>query len=362
MDTICGLIQWLCNSQKVSFAIDNDVLNVSFLGLLFATLLVWGSGIQELTKTSEYLCSPGRTSLFSSIYQNFGIPDVGSYFSSAKELLDTMYFFWIKTGGLYDFASPSMTCLYRRKHTFSVSQTKSNKGVEATLWDVPQWRNQDTESKNQENQKRLLVFNTHLDAYHHAVANRRAQIGEILDFMEDTMQSIEKVEASTMKGREDDSISVLSADNRESSRFNWSHTAVLVVGDFNIKAGSKEYWETLEFVESRLASTTSNGDNAWKDFFASVDDTDINDEDQHTYALQNSLALDQNAYGRIDYIFGIQRFGKPPKAIESTPQKEAESSRTFMPLNVVSRLIRQEPIGEESSDHYALVLEVIPAI
>ena len=83
---------------------------------------------------------------------------------------------------------------------------------------------------------------------------------------------------------------------------------------------------------------------------------------KHTYALQNLLALDQNAYGRIDYIFGIQRFGKPPKAIESTPQKEAKSSRTFTSLNVVSRLIRQEPIGEESSDHYALVLEVIPAI
>lgn len=299
--------------------------------------------------------------MFSSIYQNYDIPVFGSFFSSTKELLDTMYFFWNKTGGLYDFASPSMTCLYRSKHTFSVSQTKSNKGVEATLWDVPQWTNQDPEDKSQENRKRLLVFNTHLDAYHHAVANRRAQIGEILDFMEDTMQSIEKVQASTMKGREDHSISVISTDNRENNRFDWSHTAVLVVGDFNIKAGSKEYWETLEFVESRLASTTSNVDNAWKDCFA-TNDSDFDDEDQHTYALQNSLALDQNAYGRIDYIFGIQRFGKPPKAIESTPQKEAKSSRTFMPLNVVSRLIRQEPIGEESSDHYALVLEVIPAI
>lgn len=289
------------------------------------------------------------------------IPGFGALFSEAKELLNTAYFHWHQTGGLYDFATPTMTCRYRSKHTFSVSRSKSNKGVEATLWDVPQWENQEKGNDvNWQNRKRLLVFNTHLDPWH--VANRRTQIGEILEFMEDTMQSIEKIDTSTAEDKEEGTHNSFSNTDQKGYGYDWTNTAVLVVGDFNIKAGSTEYWKTLEFLESMSGLTNSNDSNPWKDYFTSPDESDEDNTAQHTYALQNSLAVYPDDCGRIDYMFGIQRFGKTPKAIENASQQTQKHFRTFMSLNMVSRSIRKEPIGDESSDHYALVLEVVPEI
>lgn len=331
---------------------------VSFL--LSFPIQVWGTGIQELTRTSNFSSPPQRTSLFSANYQNSEIETKGfiSFLGSGKELLDTLYFHWQKTGGLYDFSNQSMACRYRSKHTFAVSRSKSSKGVEATLWDVPQWR--DGQSGNcsgskEKNRKRLLVFNTHLDPWH--AANRRAQIREIFHFIEDTLQSIESIHA---KDKEDSPPSFYKGEELEYRKHDWSQTGVMVVGDFNIKAGSKEYWETLEYMES--VSTPSDGNSSWIDYFSFPGGADDGSEDQHTYALQNLLVEYPKDCGRIDYIFGIQRFGNLPKAMVGTTLQQSESPRIFMPLNAVSSLIRKEPIGAESSDHYALILEVIPAI
>ena len=261
-----------------------------------------------------------------------------------------------------------MACRYRSKHTFAVSRSKSKKGVEATLWDVPQWWSSDDcnsnsnsnsdgnggiqGNDNKQRHKRLLVFNTHLDPWH--VANRRKQIREIFDFIEDTLQSIENVDVSIS----------------EEDSYDWSQTGVMVVGDFNIKAGSEEYWETLKLLESMSAQLNNNGNpHAWNDYFFLPGETDVDNEDrQHTYALQNSMVEYPEDCGRIDYMFGIQRLAtKLPESstdreTPTPPQPPKRKLRTFMPLSVVSRSIRKEPIGVESSDHYALILEVIPAV
>eukprot|EP00533_Pseudo-nitzschia_delicatissima_P006868 CAMPEP_0116081928 /NCGR_PEP_ID=MMETSP0327-20121206/2463_1 /TAXON_ID=44447 /ORGANISM="Pseudo-nitzschia delicatissima, Strain B596" /LENGTH=390 /DNA_ID=CAMNT_0003572705 /DNA_START=216 /DNA_END=1388 /DNA_ORIENTATION=+ len=324
---------------------------------------VWGSGIQELTKTSDYSSSPRRNSLFSTtVEDNKIIKMLGfeSLVGTVKELMDTLHFHWQKTGGLYDFSRPSVTCWYRNKHTFAVSRSRSNKGVEATLWDIPQWCSSHSDNGNdntEQSKRRLLVFNTHLDPWH--VANRRRQIREIFDFIENTLQAIENMSPSTAVENTLQS-SLYKGDERNPNGYDWSQTGVLVVGDFNIKAGSKEYWETLEYVKS--TSKPSIGFDGWKDYFYLSGESEEESEDQHTYALQNSMVKYPNDCGRIDYIFGIQSFGKPLESGDSTSQQQPQYHRVFMPLSVVSRSIRKEPIGDESSDHYALILEVIPDI
>jgi hypothetical protein len=246
---------------------------------------VWGSGLAELTDNIRYTLPPHRTpwNIFSSI-------------PSLSEVVNTWYLRWMRTGGLYDFASPELTCRYRSKHTFTKSRTKSLKGVEATLWDVPQWGVD----------KRLLVFNTHLDPWH--VDNRRFQVQEIVKFVGETIEAIDK---------NDDTI--LPKD------FNWTNTAVVILGDFNIKADTAEYQDTL----------MSNP--GWIDYFQG--------ELRHTYANENSLARSPKDYGRIDYIFGLQSYG---------------TTHRFLPLKVVHRAIRKEAPGDESSDHYALEIELVP--
>ena len=324
---------------------------------------VWGSGIQELTKTSDYSSPPRRSSLLSTIYDNNNVlKSLGfeSLVGTAKELIDTLYFHLQKTGGLYDFSRLSMTCRYRSKHSFAVSRSRSNKGVEATLWDIPQWYSSDSDNGNdnaEQTKRRLLVFNTHLDPWH--VPNRRAQIREIFDFIENTLQAIENASQSTAAETTRHS-SFYKGDEQTSNEYDWSHTGVLVVGDFNIKAGSKEYWETLEYLKS--TSKLSTGSDGWKDYFFLPGESEEDNDDRHTYALRNSMVEYPNDCGRIDYIFGIQSFGKPLDSVGGTAQQLPQCRRAFMPLSVVSRSIRKEPIGDESSDHYALIVDLIPDI
>eukprot|EP00539_Tryblionella_compressa_P003177 CAMPEP_0178747280 /NCGR_PEP_ID=MMETSP0744-20121128/8237_1 /TAXON_ID=913974 /ORGANISM="Nitzschia punctata, Strain CCMP561" /LENGTH=291 /DNA_ID=CAMNT_0020400505 /DNA_START=246 /DNA_END=1121 /DNA_ORIENTATION=- len=243
---------------------------------------VWGAGLPELLRdVTAHVTPPLRTPWL--VFGN----------GLLAETINTAYLHIMKTGGLYDFSTPSMICRYRKKHTFTKSRSKSRKGVEATLWDVPQWGEG----------KKLLVFNTHLDPW--SVSNRRHQVGEILEFFRDTLQTI---------------------DERSNGTHDWSNTGVIALGDFNIKADSAEYEETL----------MSN--QGWIDYFQ--------DELGQTYATDNSLANYPEDCGRIDYIFGVERYG---------------TSHRFLPLKAVSRSIRKEPVGEESSDHYALLLDLLPA-
>ncbi len=251
---------------------------------------VWGAGLAELTvrnstKQQHYSVPPHR-----SPWTIFGHGS-GLLF----EVLNTLYLHYQKTGGLYDFSCPSCVCWYRKKHTFTKSRSKSNKGVEATMWSIPNW-----EGGN----KTLLVFNTHLDPWN--CLNRRHQIHEIFEFIHETLATIDR-------------------SNIQDGQHDWSQTGVLVVGDFNIKADSVEYREVLI------------NNHGWRDFFRG--------ESQQTYALENSLVSSPADCGRIDYIFGIDSIG----------------SQKFMKLEAVSRSIQKEPAGMESSDHYPLIVELLPS-
>jgi hypothetical protein len=244
---------------------------------------VWGSGLRQLVQTkddddSSFSTPPGREPLLAS----WG----GGYLGEVvSEVVNTLYLHWMQAGGLYDFSTDEIECDYRKKHTFTVSRSRSLKGVEATLWKIPQWGPE----------RWLLVFNTHLDPW--AETNRDLQVQQLVSVFEDTLQDL--------------------------PTWNWSQTGVVVVGDFNIKADSEEY--------RRLVSKYD-----WKDYFQGVL--------QQTYALENSQVAIPADCGRIDYIFGIQRFGK----------------YTFLPLACLSRSIDKQSRGQELSDHYPLRIELMP--
>mmetsp|Transcript_21576 Transcript_21576/g.59971 ORF Transcript_21576/g.59971 Transcript_21576/m.59971 type:complete len:496 (-) Transcript_21576:852-2339(-) len=405
---------------------------------------VWGSGIWELTRGIEHSIPPRRSSsrlasgflwLAKSCSSNgsgngncngsgsgdssgdssndsgnarWGAAASLSFrFSRLGELVDTLRFHWQRTGGLYDASRPSLSCLYRRKHTFGVSRSRSHKGVEATLWDVPQWNERpersDTDnatggtaectstsaSTSTSHRRQLLVFNTHLDPWH--PSNRKQQIAEIAGFMEETLRSIEDgaVTGDSCSVNDRRSPSLLSSwcfellfpctnqggDPQQRSGYDWSQTAVLVVGDFNIKAGSDEY-----------RGMFSRPCRDWIDCFASDGESDDGDHhhhpEKHTYAVRNSLVEYPEDCGRIDYILGIPSLVDDDRndgegddrttqnGVDCDCARRSRSggerqgpprSRVFLPLTVVSRWIRTEPIGEESSDHYALIVELIPS-
>jgi hypothetical protein len=261
---------------------------------------VWGSSFENLVDHDIHNTPAGR------------VPIVFAFSLLKKKLpqflIDTLHTGYLYgSGGLYDLSAKlgehTVKCMYRRKHTFSISQSRSLKGVEATLWTIPQWGDH----------RQLLVFNTHLDPSTKGTENRRTQVTEILDFMAQTF----------------DELSNQGADNETGVPLcptqDWSSTGVLVMGDFNIKASSDEYQQTLKRHE-------------WTDYFLGVE--------QHTYAKENSLAFSASAWGRIDYIFGVHRFGK----------------YTFLPLLCLEKSIPIPDVGQELSDHYPLVVQLVPTM
>lgn len=267
---------------------------------------VWGSGLIELTQSIDYDIPPFRRLLPHWWTNNVCSAVLPAALAEMVNSLHLLY--WRQTGGLYDFSLPQLHCCYRKKHTFTKSRSKSLKGVEATLWDIPQWgENNSNHHHHRRRRRQLLVFNTHLDPWH--VDNRNIQIQEIFDFVGETLSAIEK------------------KNDEDTATIDWSNTAVLLVGDFNMKPDSDKYREIF---------LRSNEDLI--DYFEG--------ERQHTYAIENSWTCYPKDCGRIDYIFGLQRYG---------------STHEFLPLEVVSRDIRKEISCEESSDHYALEIELMPA-
>lgn len=266
--------------------------------------------------------------------------------SAIASFIDTIYFTLLQTGGLYDFSrvESAISCQYRNKHTFSVSRSKSFKGVEVSMWEIPQWQRPNDKIKSQ-----LIVFNTHLDPWNDK--NRKKQIDEILTFIESTLRLIEK--------------------QGQNQQYDWSHTGVLLLGDFNIKADSDEYNDTFMPLSSasrrntytisrtlNIRSCKRQIDVVLNDFFSGYCDS----PKDHTYNIDNSLVEYPGDCGRIDYIFGIDCFGsKIPGVVDGELDlNDSNSYRNFMKLDIIHRSIQSQPIGSESSDHYALIVDLIP--
>ena len=359
---------------------------------------VWGTGLSELTESlnddsnnSNQNCNNQNDSDGKNTFQ---VPPsrssmVPSSFGILAEMIHTLYFHLCQTGGLYDIVQKKsnnigngssnnncITCLYRSKHTFPISRSKSKKGVEATLWAIPQWQLKDDDNGNDNDNDgdteriqtntivsskfsskstlqnsstllsrtaTLLVLNTHLDPWH--PTNRSHQIQEITSFLEQTLQQIE--ETKSLKRIVHD----------------WSHTGVLLVGDFNIKAQSKEYYSrfpleqppndqdkenaTAPLTNSTTFTTTTTM--TWKDFFLEPSSSlsspsNENSKIQSTYAMENPLVSYPEDCGRIDYIFGIEEFGQRYK---------------FLPLKCIRNSIdsNTRPV---LSDHYPLMVTLQP--
>lgn len=272
---------------------------------------VWGSGLAELTLPS--LALEGLKEPSNNADKSFVLPESRGTFlgrwlpGSLAEIFYTFYFHAIlSTGGLYDMSRPSAAeCVYRAKHTFTKSRSKSRKGVEATLWTkIAAW----------EGGYSLLVFNTHLDPW--IVENRQSQVKEIVQFMRTTLQNIEE-------------------SNGEND-YDWSATGVLVVGDFNVKASETKEYQDL-FVSRE-----------WRDFLYENDNRD--GSGLQTYALRNSLVRHPEDCGRIDYIFGV----------DSVNNESGNVSYKFLPLKSSRSTVIRHPDGEELSDHYPVLVELLP--
>lgn len=264
---------------------------------------VWGTAMNELTFSIPQ--SHGKDQDF---LQDFQFPPRREAFpgtwllgSTLSEIIHTAYLHFWQTGGLFDM-SRGTTCSYRKKHTFTKSRSKSLKGVEATLWtNICAW----------DGKYDLLIFNTHLDPW--IAENRKLQVSEIEHFMTTTVK-----------------------DMGDEQR---SRTGVLVVGDFNVKADNLNECEEL-FVKRQ-----------WKDLLEKVSiENELvdgrNDKRAHTYAQKNDLACCPDDYGRIDYIFAVDKIG----------------DMDFLSLTSLCSQIPIQMAGEELSDHYPVTVELIPSV
>ena len=279
---------------------------------------VWGTSLEDLIDESTHTIPPGRGTYVSDS-SAFAISLLPHF------IIDAIHNWKLfGCGGLYDLSAGGQgegtKCIYRSKHTFTISRSRSLKGVEATLWKIPRWGFG----------RQLLVFNVHLDPSKEGAKNRQHQIAEVLIFMDQTTNYLDLQE---MKRKND-------SDSQEGELgVDWtSRTGVLLLGDFNIKASTFEYQQLLQRKE-------------WNDFFEGVT--------QHTYDESNTLVSPAHTgsnnrdgphvendgdYGRIDFIFGISRLGK----------------HRFLPLKCLSRSIETQGKGQELSDHYPLVVQLIP--
>jgi endonuclease/exonuclease/phosphatase family metal-dependent hydrolase len=304
---------------------------------------VWGSGFSQLVTRQPRLSLPQQLKQPPPQQDDFQLPPNRTPFldkwggwpmgTFGSELIYTAYLtLWHSTGGLYDMcrrgggagssntSTTAATCVYRSKHTYTKSRSQSRKGVEVTWWkNIRKW----------ESRYNLLVFHTHLDPW--SVENRQFQVQELEQFMTRVTKKLIDVE-------------------------DCKKTCILVVGDFNVKFHETKEYESLFMSrcwKDLMATTTTTTVPSIKDKkgCAKDDDTDNTHDpyphqQQHTYAEQNQLACCPEDYGRIDYIFAV----------------DVIDGRTFLPLKCVSSTILVQPPGEELSDHYPLVVEVIPDI
>lgn len=278
---------------------------------------VWGVGLSQLMIPS--LAAKNDTDDHcsrKSIMEPLQVPlwrtaFLGRWLANSRwsEFLYTIIFqVVLQTGGLYDMVRPNTAhCVYRSKHTFSQSRSKSLKGVEATLWtDIAPW----------DYRYDLLVFNTHLDPW--VAENRQQQVNEIINFIKTTIHQIDDQLPDRQK------------------RNAWSTTGVLVVGDFNIKADTEEYRTLL----------TNRG---WKDCMAIASSKEISSknivQDDHTYDQSNALVSFPEDCGRIDYMFMI----------------DSVEEKAFLPLHCLTCHTCRQAHGDELSDHYPIVAQIVPS-
>lgn len=221
-------------------------------------------------------------------------------------------YFWVKqTGGLWFSFKKDINLIHASKHTFSVSESKSKKGVMCVVLDVSQfWPN-----------KHLMLFNTHLDPMN--LNNKKQQVMEIQSFIAQTTDS-------------------LRTSKKWTSEYFEKNVAAMVIGDFNIPSIVTQDYQFL------LDSLQAN------DLYSSFC-KEKGIEETSTYEPHNSLytllpTKKWNVPRRIDYVFGIKSIAG---SAGSQPTK-------FMQIKVEDFQIEKQEHMKEYSDHWAQAVTIMP--
>eukprot|EP00357_Protocruzia_adherens_P022181 CAMPEP_0115027140 /NCGR_PEP_ID=MMETSP0216-20121206/35270_1 /TAXON_ID=223996 /ORGANISM="Protocruzia adherens, Strain Boccale" /LENGTH=398 /DNA_ID=CAMNT_0002402561 /DNA_START=3434 /DNA_END=4627 /DNA_ORIENTATION=- len=218
--------------------------------------------------------------------KNTHIP-IDGYASIGGTFLDSIKATWTEKGGLYCSHRSDITVEEFRKHVFTVSATKSKKGVIAMLY------NADLILPG----KYVLGINTHLDPYN--IQNKQErQIEQVVEFIRETVEHLAKRRPT----------------------LDFSKTALIMTGDFNIDSQTRLYRKLIEISGVRdlyLEYCTEGGIRP-----------------QNTHCSANPYA--DNFDGRIDYVFSIDRIA----GVE------------FAPVKVRSAEVITQELGKEFSDHW----------
>jgi len=254
---------------------------------------MWGSNVDKIVNEiyNTHTILPRHQS------RNFGgyLPTV----------LDTLRYYWNKNGGLWFSCKNELHIKYNNQYTYTISGTKSNKGIFVCLLDIsPYW----------ENQRHLIIFNTHLDPSHFPI-QQSGQLKELQYFIAESLKDV-------------------------FSKFPNMQTkdcSVLIFGDFNLGQNSNLYLEIQNLFNGHL-----------RDLFAEKV-KEGKTEAGNTFEHANSYnPWEMNE--RIDYVFALDDFNYENRNYE------------FMSVICDNITIVKQPKGQEFSDHWGLETVLMPSL
>eukprot|EP01116_Phalansterium_solitarium_P008836 TRINITY_DN22800_c0_g1_i1.p2 TRINITY_DN22800_c0_g1~~TRINITY_DN22800_c0_g1_i1.p2 ORF type:complete len:382 (+),score=99.35 TRINITY_DN22800_c0_g1_i1:75-1148(+) len=236
------------------------------------------------------------------------------------KLVNTVRSWLAAAGGLWFAFRKPLRLLHSGKHTFTISESRSRKGVGCVLLDMePYWPG-----------RQLLVFNTHLDPTD--LPNRRAQLAEIQDFIGKTVREL--------LGRR--------------GGFEPAKCGVVCTGDFNTAADWPDQYAYLLRV---LGARDLYAEQAARQAAGAPGSLA-----PHTYDMANSLAtkIATKQSRRIDYIFALDHVSDFGDWNPDGPVGDARRIE-FMRLACDQFVVERQPFGEEFSDHWPQTAVLRPA-
>ncbi|KAJ3079383.1 hypothetical protein HK102_003823 [Quaeritorhiza haematococci] len=278
---------------------------------------------------------------------------------------------WHGTGGLHCLwkeeteqakKAEGVKLLYSSREQYNVSATRSRKGVYLTLWDV---------SALWGPFRYLAVFNTHLDAFNND--NKRVQISQLAQLVKrsltkDVTKVVEERARIGWGGKEESwEKGPVGAWSRDAEP-PLARVGVVMVGDFNMVAGGDMYKDVLmgmfddgakEFAHTQTSVTNAEEECKKTDQTTLVDYCHAlhgdKAHDMATYDRNNSIVEVPGNFGRIDYVLGVHGF-----SIKDPITGDKKWIRT-MPLKCVSFEVLKQPRGEEMSDHWPVIAQLVPS-
>jgi len=225
------------------------------------------------------------------------------YSGYCSTIIDSLGFYYQRTGGLWNAFKKQFNILHSDRHTFTVSETKSQKGVIVNLLDV---------SSHWGPGKTLLVLNTHLDPTNNNF--KYQQCTEISNFL---LQTVSKLQPFFSL-----------------NQLKWTDCSVILCGDLNLDTRQEVYQDILNKVFE------GSTDLCWE--FNPNIDSNI------TYTGKNSLSGTNSGNTIIDHIISINKL-----------TIDENTTIYFHKLKVLSVNIDTQNPNEEMSDHWPVNIQLI---